>query len=135
MAGEMMSADLAQCIETIEAGYEYMLAYAAQGYEASQAAAQPSDILSHLTGMEQALGQLSDAASAAADAVGSDVSRYEAFLSALTDDAAKSRGAIRLVLTREASGISSQLVDNLNATIHLRALLTDLFLLDEALKG
>jgi hypothetical protein len=31
--------------------------------------------------------------------------------------------------------ISSQLVDNLNASIHLRALLTDLFLIDEALKA
>jgi hypothetical protein len=28
--------------------------------------------------------------------------------------------------------ISSELVDNLNASIHLRALLTDLFLLSEA---
>jgi hypothetical protein len=27
--------------------------------------------------------------------------------------------------------ISSQLVDNLNASIHLRAVLTDIFLLDE----
>jgi len=31
--------------------------------------------------------------------------------------------------------ISSALVDNLNASIHLRALLTDLFLIDQALKG
>ncbi len=30
--------------------------------------------------------------------------------------------------------ISSQLIDNLNASIHLRALLTDLFLVDEILK-
>ena len=30
--------------------------------------------------------------------------------------------------------ISSQLIDNLNASIHLRALLTDLFLIDELLK-
>jgi hypothetical protein len=30
--------------------------------------------------------------------------------------------------------ISSQLIDNLNASIHPRALLTDLFLLDEILK-
>jgi hypothetical protein len=30
--------------------------------------------------------------------------------------------------------ISSQLIDNLNASIHLRALLTDLFLLDEILR-
>jgi hypothetical protein len=31
--------------------------------------------------------------------------------------------------------IGSQLVDNLNASIHLRALLTDLFLLDAVLKS
>jgi hypothetical protein len=30
--------------------------------------------------------------------------------------------------------ISSQLIDNLNASIHLRALLTDLFLVEEILK-
>jgi hypothetical protein len=30
--------------------------------------------------------------------------------------------------------ISSQLIDNLNASIHVRALLTDLFLIDEILK-
>jgi hypothetical protein len=30
--------------------------------------------------------------------------------------------------------ISSQLIDNLNASIHLRALLTDLFLIDEILR-
>jgi hypothetical protein len=30
--------------------------------------------------------------------------------------------------------ISSQLIDNLNASIHLRALLTDLFLIDEIFK-
>ena len=40
---------------------------------------------------------------------------------------------MRLTLAR--SGISSQLIDNLNASIHVRALLTDLFLLDEALKN
>lgn len=32
------------------------------------------------------------------------------------------------------SAISSQLIDNLNASIHLRALLTDLFLLGEILR-
>jgi hypothetical protein len=37
-----------------------------------------------------------------------------------------------LVLAQPA--ISSQLIDNLNASIHLRALLTDLFLLGEILR-
>jgi hypothetical protein len=30
--------------------------------------------------------------------------------------------------------LSSQLIDNLNASIHVRALLTDIFLIDEARK-
>ena len=37
-----------------------------------------------------------------------------------------------LVLVQPA--LSSQLIDNLNASIHLRALLTDLFLIDEVMK-
>jgi hypothetical protein len=43
-----------------------------------------------------------------------------------------SLAAIELVLAQPAIG--SQLIDNLNASIHLRALLTDLFLIDEVLK-
>ncbi len=43
------------------------------------------------------------------------------------------RGAIGLVLSRER--IPSLLVDNLNASVHLRALLTDLFLIEQALKS
>ena len=42
------------------------------------------------------------------------------------------------VTTREDLGqrsISSQLVDNLNASMHIRALLTDIFLIDEVLKS
>ncbi len=39
---------------------------------------------------------------------------------------------IQLVLAQPS--ISSQMVDNLNASIHLRALLTDLFLIDEIVR-
>ena len=41
------------------------------------------------------------------------------------------RTAIELVLAQ--SSISSQLVDNLNASVHVRKVLTDLFLIDEIL--
>jgi hypothetical protein len=51
----------------------------------------------------------------------------------LNRDARDSLAAIELVLVQPA--ISSQLVDNLNASIHLRALLTDLVLVDELLKS
>jgi hypothetical protein len=58
--------------------------------------------------------------------------RYSAFLAVLERDARDSLAAIQLVLAQPT--ISSQLIDNLNASIHLRALLTDLFLIDEILK-
>ena len=59
--------------------------------------------------------------------------KYTAFLAVLDRDSRDSLAAIELVLAQPA--ISSQLIDNLNASIHLRALLTDLFLLDEILKN
>jgi hypothetical protein len=55
-----------------------------------------------------------------------------AFFAAVDADARVALAAIRLALAR--ADISSQLIDNLNASIHLRALLTDLFIVDEALK-
>ena len=59
--------------------------------------------------------------------------RYRAYGAVLDRDARDSLAAIELVLAQRS--ISSQLVDNLNASIHLRALLTDLFLIDELLKS
>jgi len=50
----------------------------------------------------------------------------------LARDARDSLAAVELVLIQAT--ISSQLIDNLNASIHLRALLTDLFLIDEIVK-
>jgi hypothetical protein len=57
---------------------------------------------------------------------------YESFIAVLARDAADAQAAIRLVLAQPS--ISSQMVDNLNASIHLRALLTDLFLIDEIVR-
>ena len=54
------------------------------------------------------------------------------FLVVISADAGRSLSAVRLALSTKS--ISSALVDNLNGSIHLRALLTDLFVLDEALK-
>ena len=50
----------------------------------------------------------------------------------LDRDARSALAAVRLVLAQPSIG--SQLIDNLNASIHVRALLTDLFLIDEILK-
>ena len=60
-----------------------------------------------------------------------DPGRYETFIDVLRRDASDALAAIQLVLAQSA--ITSQMVDNLNALIHLRALLTDVFLIDEIL--
>ena len=126
----MSRASLSERIDAIEAGYEYCLAYAAQGYEAG---ASDGEARRHLTAMAEAADGLAEDARAVASEVDGDAATtYAAFLDALETDATKARGAVMLVLARD--GISSQLVDNLNASMHVRALLTDLFVLDEALK-
>jgi hypothetical protein len=47
-------------------------------------------------------------------------------------DARAAQAAVQLVLAQPSIG--SQLVDNLNTSSHVRAVLTDLFLLGEVLK-
>lgn len=121
--------DLAARIDTIERGYEYLLAYAAQGRQDDKG----SDVRQTLTSMFAALDGLSDLLAAAIRSSSEAAARDAAgFLEAIESDAHKARGAIGLVLSRPA--ISSLLVDNLNASIHLRALLTDVFLAEQALK-
>jgi hypothetical protein len=57
--------------------------------------------------------------------------KYEAFFKVIQHDAERAVAAVDLVLAQPAIG--SQLIDNLNASIHLRALLADLFLVMEIL--
>lgn len=127
-------ADLTARIEKIEAGYEYLLAYAAQGRTTDRGAGGRTEVREHLEAFAEALDGLGRVAARCVDA--SDAAAGEAarpFLDAVAADAAAALGAIRLVLAKP--DISSQLVDNLNASIHVRALLTDVFIVDEALKG
>ena len=76
-----------------------------------------------------------DAAHVMAQAVDSEglepAEPYLNMIGVLRRDAEATSAAVKLVLAQD--GISSQLIDNLNASIHVRALLTDLFLLDEVL--
>jgi hypothetical protein len=120
---------LAERIEAIEQAYEFMLAYAAQGREDEDG----GSVRQFLERAAAALDGLA-AAAAASPHPRNATSRqaFAGFLEIVEDDARKARAALRLVLAQKS--ISSQLVDNLNASIHLRALLTDVFLVDEALK-
>jgi hypothetical protein len=112
---------LDEAINAVEETYEFMLAYAAQGRRVEEDSSS-SGIRAYLERAEAALAVI-----AAASVPGS-----EQFLDVIRQDVAKAGAALRFVLAQPS--VSSQLVDNLNASIHVRALLTDLFLLDEALK-
>jgi hypothetical protein len=127
------SEDLRQRIEAIETGYEFMLAYAAQGRETDKGAAAGRNVREYLDKMVVALDGLSPVVQSCATALDPALPKTgAAFFAAVEADAKIALAALRLVLAR--ADISSQLVDNLNASIHLRALLTDLFVVDEALK-
>lgn len=54
---------------------------------------------------------------------------YAGFMRVLKADADRARAVMELVLAQP--DIGSQLIDNLNAVIHVRSLLTDLFVIDE----
>lgn len=117
-----------EAIEIIEETYEFMLAYAAQGRRQEENDA-GTGIRERLSRAELALGLI---AGASADTLGLQGPRATAageFLEIVRVDAARARAAFRLVLAQPSIG--SQMVDNLNATTHVRTLLTDLFLLDE----
>ena len=125
---------LRERIDRIEETYEFMLAYAAQGLvgdEAGGTGAQLRDFLSRcsaaLAGLPPLLRTLVEAHQSEPAAA------YQAFIDIVERDARYTHTALQLVLAQRA--ISSQLIDNLNAWVHLRALLTDLFVLDELLRG
>lgn len=119
-----------EAIDAIEGGYEMLLAYAAQGRHTDRGAQQgPRPRLTAMAEALVVLPALARAVVADADAAGASIHEGSAFFDALARDAAVAAAAVRLVLGRPE--ISSQLIDNLNASIHLRAVLTDIFLLDE----
>ena len=129
----MTSDDLRQRIEAIESGYEFMLAYAAQGRQTDRGAAAGRNVREYLDKMVAALEGLSDVIAECARGLDPELPKKgAAFFAAVDADGRVALAALRLVLARE--DISSQLIDNMNASIHLRALLTDLFVVDEVLK-
>ena len=124
MAENNAAMTLAEAIDAVEETYAYMLAYAAQGRARDEAG--DDGIRERLARAGEALAVI------AAMAPAGDGEQHAAFVDMVRDDAVRARTALCFVLAQRAIG--SQIIDNLNASIHLRTLLTDLFLLDEALK-
>ena len=115
--------DIEESIETIEAGYEFLLAYAAQGRPASDETQGPGPhARPTIQNMVDAMALIIKNFSASKDG-------FEKLIAA---DCSKASAALTFLLNQEKIG--SEVVDNLNASIHLRAVLTDLFLYSEALR-
>jgi hypothetical protein len=131
---EEARAELNRRCNAIEECYEFTLAYAAQGLTSDQGSGSGSQLREFLRKCDAALTGLAgflngfvrqlDVASGAP---------YTAFMAVIERDARDAQAAVQLVMAQPS--ISSQLIDNLNASIHVRALLTDLFLIDEVLKA
>jgi hypothetical protein len=127
--------DVKTRIDAIEESYEFFLAYAAQGLTSDQGSKSGGQLRTFLEKTESAL----DGLRSAFDSLVAEESLtpqdtfwrcpWSDALKVLERDASATLAAVQLVSSQE--GISSQLIDNLNANIHFRALLTDLFLMDE----
>ena len=125
--------DISARCAAIEECYEFMLAYAGQGLAGDDPSESTGQVREYLNRAVEALSGLAESYAAAVKKENlQPAERYHAFLAVLERDARDSLAAVQLVLAQTT--LSSQLIDNLNASIHLRALLTDLFLIDEILK-
>jgi hypothetical protein len=128
-----MGIEFLERCDVIEECYEFMLAYAGQGLPSDEGSHAGSQIRGYLQRTAEALAGLAQSCTVAVvEQRLQAAERYQAFVSVLYRDAQDSLAAIELVLAQPA--VSSQLIDNLNASIHLRALLTDLFLIGEVLR-
>src|ERR1039457_1360008 len=128
-----MLAEISDRCNAVEECCEFMLAYAAKGLPSDQGSKSGGQVREFMQSAVHALTGLAETCAVAVKEEGLEpADKYLAFLAVLDRDARDSLAAIELVLAQP--NISSQLVDNLNASIHLRALLTDLFLVGEIVR-
>src|SRR5208283_5909138 len=128
-----MREKLEKSCDAVEECYEFMLAYAAQGIGGDEGSQSSDQLRGYLTRAVGAVAGLAETFTALVKQDGlQPAEKYHKFIAVLDRDASDALAAMELVLSQPT--ISSQLIDNLNASIHLRALLTDLFLIDEITK-
>jgi len=126
-------AELEKRVDIIESAYEFMLAYAAQGREKDNESPEIRKQLEDLYSALEGIGTVAvNCFSGESSGESIRVISAKVFIDVLVRDSKKAQAGIGLVQSQPH--ISSQLIDNLNASIHLRTMLTDMFILDEALK-
>jgi hypothetical protein len=119
-------------IDAIEAAYEFFLAYAAQGRVEDDGTGIGAEVRRFLGNAISAVREIPDALVSTYETEGGPVAaQLKAFHEVVALDARLAGASLELVAGLPS--ITSEVVDNLNANIHLRAFLTDMFLLDEVL--
>lgn len=109
-------------IEVVESGYEFLLAYAAQGRPPQDESGMGPHPRPTLEKMLQAMKNVGQTLA----------NTPNDFEQVIVDDLKKASAAVGFVLAQKKIG--SEVIDNLNASIHLRAVLTDFFLYSEAFR-
>ena len=129
-----MAIDFFERCDVIEECYEFLLGYAGQGLPTDSGSQSGSQVRQFLKRASEAMESIADSCSQIVTKLGLEQEdRYRAFIAVIDRDAKTSLAAFELILAQP--NISSQLVDNLNASIHVRALLTDLFLIGETFRS
>lgn len=124
---------LKERVDKIEEAYEFTLAFAAQGLEGDEASKSGGQLRDLLGKSHEAMAGLAELFRDVVEKEKLEPKEsFEDFIAVLEQDAVKARAAVKLTLDQPS--ISSQLVDNLNASLHVRTLLTDIFLVDEIIK-
>lgn len=121
-----MSDSIRAQIERIEEAYEFMLAYAAQGRSDEGAGPDGAHIRTFLAQFDTAAAAIADELDALPGA-----GEAEAFLDSFRADTAIVTSVLRTMLARDQ--VTSEVVDNANGLIAVRAYLTGLFFLDKVL--
>ncbi len=114
--------EIEEDIEAIESGYDFLLAFAAQGRPAQKETGPGPHARPVIEGIASAMKNIATVFSGNEDD----------FEQVIARDCRNAGAALDFILKQEKLG--SEMVDNLNASIHLRAVLADLFLYSEALK-
>ncbi|MDE0058749.1 MAG: hypothetical protein OXI22_06740 [Defluviicoccus sp.] len=121
-----MSESIRSQIERIEEAYEFMLAYAAQGRSDEGAGPDGAHIRTFLAQFDAAAAAIVEELDSVPRA-----GEAEAFLDSFKADTAIMISVLRTILARDQ--VTSEVVDNANGLIAVRAYLTGLFFLDKVL--
>src|SRR5260370_10167398 len=129
-----MSVGFSDRCDAIEECYEFMLAYAGQGLSSDEGSQSGGQVREFLHRAIKALTGMAESCAEEVEEQGLESSgKYQAFMAVLDRDAPDSLAAFQLVLAPPP--ITSHLIHKLNTAIHLRALLTHLFLFYEIPKA